>query len=168
MSLLANIAGSSPSPDARALTRLSAACALPLITSPSCPVRISRPSPGIRVASTNRISPPTGVQARPVATPGTLVRIATSPSKRGGPRISARSPGSIRTLCAVRRIGDLGLLGGQAVGLQLAIDKIAAGDLEFFVLDIAWKIDDLHAVAQRAGDRVEHVGRRDEHDPRQV
>ena len=32
----------------------------------------------MRVASMNRISPPTGVQASPVATPGTLVRIAIS------------------------------------------------------------------------------------------
>ena len=39
----------------------------------------------MRVASMNRMSPPTGVQASPVATPGTLVRIATSSSKRGGP-----------------------------------------------------------------------------------
>ena len=34
-----------------------------------------------------RMSPPTGVQARPVATPGMLVRIAISLSKRGWPRI---------------------------------------------------------------------------------
>jgi hypothetical protein len=35
---------------------------------------------------------PTGVQARPVATPGTLTRIATSFSKRGGPSTEGRSP----------------------------------------------------------------------------
>ena len=49
----------------------------------------------------NRMSPPTGVHARPVATPGTLVRIATSFSKRGGPRIAATSPASMRTCGAV-------------------------------------------------------------------
>ena len=54
------------------------------MTSPSWPVRISLPLPGTRAASTNRMSPPVGVQASPVATPGTLVRIATSPSKRRG------------------------------------------------------------------------------------
>ena len=48
------------------------------------PVRMSLPEPGMRVASMNRMSPPTGVQARPVATPGTLVRIATSLSNCGG------------------------------------------------------------------------------------
>ena len=36
------------------------------------------PLPGTRFASTNRISPPTGVHASPVATPGTPVRIAIS------------------------------------------------------------------------------------------
>ena len=47
-----------------------AARALSFITSPSWPVRISSPRPGMRVASMNRISPPTGVHASPVATPG--------------------------------------------------------------------------------------------------
>ena len=42
----------------------------------------------MRVASMNRMSPPTGVQASPVATPGTLVRIATSLSNFGAPRIA--------------------------------------------------------------------------------
>ncbi len=41
----------------------------------------------------NRMSPPTGVQARPVATPGTLVRIATSFSKRGWPSSEVMSFG---------------------------------------------------------------------------
>ena len=53
------------------------------MTSPSWPVRISGRLPGTRLLSTNRMSPPTGVHARPVATPGTLVRIAISFSKRG-------------------------------------------------------------------------------------
>ncbi len=35
---------------------------------------VSLPEPGIDVASMNRTSPPTGVQARPVATPGLFVR----------------------------------------------------------------------------------------------
>ncbi len=50
----------------------SAACADSFITSPSWPVIVSLPVPGIAVASMNRTSPPTGVQARPVATPGRL------------------------------------------------------------------------------------------------
>ena len=42
----------------------------------------------------NRMSPPTEVQARPVATPGTEVRSASSLSKRLAPRIACRSFGS--------------------------------------------------------------------------
>ena len=84
-----------PSAAARFLTIDSAACALSFITSPSWPVRMSLPGPGMRVASMNRMSPPTGVQARPVATPGTLVRIAISLSKRGAPRIATRSSRAI-------------------------------------------------------------------------
>ena len=93
MSSRSNIAGSAPSCAARALTRLSAAWALSFITSPSWPVRIRRPLPGIRVLSMNRMSPPTGVQARPVATPGPAARLATSASKRAGPRIGGQVRG---------------------------------------------------------------------------
>src|SRR5574341_1028540 len=39
------------------------------MTSPSWPVRVSWPLPFISEASTARVSPPTWVQARPVATP---------------------------------------------------------------------------------------------------
>src|SRR3984893_9605368 len=69
---------------------------------------------------------------------------------------------------AQRRVGDLGQLGGQSVGLELPVNEVAAGDLEFFILDVSRKVDDLHAVAQRAGDSVEDVRRSDEHDPREV
>ena len=40
----------------------------------------------MRVASMKRISPPTAVHARPVETPVSLVRSATSEVKRAGPR----------------------------------------------------------------------------------
>ena len=40
------------------------------MTSPSWPVIVRLPLPGIAVASMNSTSPPTGVHARPVATPG--------------------------------------------------------------------------------------------------
>ena len=46
-------------------TQFSAICADSFITSPSCPVRVSSPVPGILVASTNIISPPMDVHARP-------------------------------------------------------------------------------------------------------
>ena len=92
---------SMPSAAERPLTRVSAACALSFMTSPSCPVRMSRPLPSTRLASMKRMSPPTGVQASPVATPGTDRRMATSPSKRRGPRTGARSSTSRWTAAAV-------------------------------------------------------------------
>ena len=49
----------------------------------------------------NRISPPVGVQARPVATPGTLVRMATSFSNRRGPRMAGSSAPSMRMRSAL-------------------------------------------------------------------
>src|SRR5918992_807357 len=71
-------------------TQESAACADSFMTSPICPVTISLPLPGIAVASTKRTSPPTGVTARPVATPGSDVRLRTSAGKR-------RRPSHVRT-----------------------------------------------------------------------
>ena len=55
-----------------------------------------------------------------------------------------------------RVIGDLDLLWLEAVRLQLAPNKIAARDLEFLVRRVAGEADDLHAVAKRTGDGVEH------------
>ena len=63
-----------------ARTHDSAARADSFITSPSWPVSVSEPPPAMRVASTNSTSPPTGVQAMPVATPGFLVRSLISSS----------------------------------------------------------------------------------------
>ena len=69
---------SMPSCDASARTEESAICADSFITSPSWPVRTSL-SPSLwDVASMKRTSPPVAVAARPVATPGTAVRSATS------------------------------------------------------------------------------------------
>ena len=60
------------------------------------PVTITSPRPGICVASMNRMSPPAGVHASPVATPGELVRSARSGRCRGAPRtfstVSRRRP----------------------------------------------------------------------------
>ena len=65
-------------------------------------------------------------------------------------------------------IVDLGLLRLQPVGLELAPHQVAPGDLELFARGVAGERDDLHAVAQRAGDRVQHVGGGDEDDAAQV
>ncbi len=84
---------SSPTAGPRARTKDTAAWADSRITSPSCPVTISRPLPGMAWASTKRISPPAPVTASPVATPGSLVRRLTSLWMRSGPRISRASSG---------------------------------------------------------------------------
>ncbi len=76
---------------ARERISVYAAVADSFITSPICPVRVMTPLPGMRVASMNRISPPTGVYAIPVATPGTLVRLASSGSNFRGPSTSRDS-----------------------------------------------------------------------------
>lgn len=58
-------------------SQLMARWADSFMTSPSCPVSVSWPSPSILLASTNMISPPRGVQASPMATPGWLRRSDT-------------------------------------------------------------------------------------------
>ena len=58
--------------------------------------------------------------------------------------------------------------GGEPRRLEPALHQIALGDLDLLVLGIARQLDHLHAVAQRTGDGVEHVGRADEHHARQV
>src|SRR6516164_8192012 len=60
-------------------------------------------------------------------------------------------------------LGDLALLRGQAVRFELALEQIAPGDFELFVLGVSGQLDDLHAVAHGAGNGIEHVGGRDEH-----
>ena len=86
MSVLSRKFSSMPSHLALARTNDNAACADSFMTSPSCPVSTSEPLPGMRVASMKRMSPPTGVQASPVATPGSAVRSATSGMNFCGPR----------------------------------------------------------------------------------
>ena len=51
-------------------TKVRAAEADSFITSPSCPVKVRLPLPFIFEDSTNKISPPAAVQAKPVTTPG--------------------------------------------------------------------------------------------------
>ena len=56
----------------------------------------------------------------------------------------------------------------EPVGAQLPVDQIAAADLQLFLLRIAGQLDDLHAITQRPGDRVEHVGSGDKKHLRQI
>src|SRR4029453_7816715 len=95
MSCLANQSSgrSGASSDWWPRTHDSAASADSRITSPSWPVIVSLPEPGIAVASMKRTSPPTGVHASPVATPGSFVRRRCSAQYLRGPSSSrARFP----------------------------------------------------------------------------
>jgi hypothetical protein len=61
------------------------------MTSPSCPVISSRPLPFIRDVSMNKMSPPTGVHARPVATPGAARALGHLAEELRPPRYFATS-----------------------------------------------------------------------------
>jgi len=58
--------------------------------------------------------------------------------------------------------------GVQPVLLQLVRDEEAARDVQLLILHVAGELDHLHAVFQRGRDRVQGVGRSDEHHLRQV
>ena len=96
MSWVANQSSGRSATSCEALPRTqeSAAWADSRITSPSWPVIVSRPEPGIAVASTKSTSPLTGVHASPVATPGSRVRRRVSTKKRWRPS-SSRTRGSV-------------------------------------------------------------------------
>ena len=59
-------------------------------------------------------------------------------------------------------IGEGDLLAGQPVVLDLLGDEVIARDGELLLLGVAGQFEHFHAVAQRPGNRVEHVGRGDE------
>ena len=173
------------------------------MTSPSWPVICSSPSPSKACASMNSTSPPTGVQASPVATPGTRVRrlrlgvVALAAEQLARPRLADRAlrrlalgdaardlardradlalelahAGLARVVGddrAQRGVGDPQLAALEAVALGLARHEVALGDLQLLVGGVAGDLDHLHAIAQRAGDRVQRVRRRDEHHAREV
>ena len=61
-----------------------------------------------------------------------------------------------------------GDLAGQAAGIQLLGDQMLPGDVVLFHPGVAGQLDDVHAVAQRAGDGAEVVGRGDEEHMAQI
>src|SRR5829696_5931534 len=66
------------------------------------------------------------------------------------------------------RLGDDHLVAAQPGLVQLAGQQVVAGDGQLLVLGVAVQADDLHAVKQRARDRLDHVGGGDEQHVRQV
>src|SRR5438094_1870133 len=101
-SVCVNASSGIPSEPARARSRLHAAWADSFITSPSCPVRVICPFPGIWIASMNMMSPPTGVHASAVDTPTSGARPATSLCTLGWPAYFSRFFTVTRTVSALR------------------------------------------------------------------
>src|SRR5258706_583424 len=62
---------------------------------------------------------------------------------------------------AHRVFRNLNLLPGQTVFFDLLGNQITLGNVYLVVFRVALELDDLHAVAQRLGNRVEHVRRTD-------
>ena len=60
------------------------------------------------------------------------------------------------------------LLRRDAVLFDLPRNQVLERDVDLFFLGVTLQFDDLHAVAQRLGDRIEHVRRRDEQHLRQI
>jgi len=56
----------------------------------------------------------------------------------------------------------------QSVLVHLLRDKVLAGDLHLLLLRVPSNLDDLHSVAQRRQDGVQHVRRGDKQHARQV
>src|SRR5262249_28280417 len=69
---------------------------------------------------------------------------------------------------AQRRRAELSEADAQAVLLDLLGNDVAARDVDLLLLGVSSQADDFHAVAQRRGDRIDHVGRADEEHARQI
>ncbi len=63
------------------------------------------------------------------------------------------------THCILR---ELDLVGRNPVFFNLARNQILESDVDLLLFGITLQLDDLHAVAQRLGYRIEHVRCRDE------
>jgi hypothetical protein len=61
-------------------------------------------------------------------------------------------------------VADRHLVLAQAVAVALARPQVALGDRDLLLGRVPVEAHDLHAVEQRRGDRLGHVGRGDEHD----
>jgi hypothetical protein len=65
-------------------------------------------------------------------------------------------------------VGEFDVVLGQGGAGHLSTHQVVAGDGHFLVLGVAVEPDDLHAVEQGPGNGVDHVGRRQEQDLRQI
>ena len=81
---------------------------------------------------------------------------------------------TIHSRCVVANDGPQGLLVDpqaallQAVFLHLLGQQVILGDLQLFLIGIAGKLNDFHPVQQGPGNRIQRVGRGNEHHLRKV
>src|SRR4051812_22565172 len=69
---------------------------------------------------------------------------------------------------AHRSFGVVDLLGLDSVLLNLTWNQIAEGDVDLLVFGVTLQLDDLHAITQRLGNRIEHVRGGNEHHLREI
>ena len=79
----------------------------------------------------------------------------------GFPRIVANE-------AAERIFGNFAIGSRQAACLQLPLNQISTGYLQFLVFGVAGKFDDFHSIADRTWNGIEHIGGRDEYYFRQI
>ncbi len=79
-----------------------------------------------------------------------------------------RFPGVVGGDVVERVVGQGDVLLGQSMLLHLLWKEELAGNFHLFLGRVARKLDHLHPVAQRGNQRVDLVGRRDEHHVRQI
>ena len=150
-------------------------------TSPPVPVTarpVATPGTAVRAAAswktfwrpsasrTRSRSIATGACALPDAICVAVLR-SSVPSSRSRLRTPASRVYSATTVCRSSSL-DRDLVLAQAVALALARPQVVAGDGHLLGDGVAVEADDLHAVQQRAGDRLGLVGGRDEDDLGQV
>ena len=104
----------------------------------------------------------TGASALPLAIFVAVLRRIV-PSSRSRLRTPASRVYSLTTVCSSSS-RDADLVLAQAVALALARPQVVARDRGLLGHRVAVEADDLHAVQQRAGDGLRHVGGGDEHD----
>ena len=150
-------------------------------TSPPTPVTarpVATPGTAVRTAASwKNFWRPSASRTVSVVTSTGASTFARRDPRRGlaqhGPELAlevahARLAGVLVDDQAQRLVGDRHLVLAQAVALALARPQVAAGDRDLLRDGVAVEADDLHAVQERAGDRLRDVGGRDEQDLREV
>ncbi len=143
-------------------------------TSPPAPVTarpVARPGIGARVASSGRKRTPSEVLLQVGLVDHDRRRLAFGDALRGLARDLAELTlerthtglsGPPRDDRVERRVGDVELVVAQPGLLPLAREQVVLRDRDLLVLGVTVELHDLHAVEQRAGDRLELVRRREE------